>query len=61
MEKEIKEITTKTDRWIRIKKDNLEVTISSPNKEDKMNDMIDKADKLIEKHSNNKSYPNYTQ
>ena len=60
MDKEIKEITKTSDRWITIKKNNLQVTISSPWKSDTIETLIEKADELIEKHSETKQDPSYT-
>ena len=58
MDKEVKEITKTQDRWIKVKKKNIEVTISSPYPEDKMETIIKSVNKLIEKYEENK-HTNY--
>ena len=49
--REIKEITTKNERWCRITKENCEVIISSPYEKDKMEDIVKMVDDLTTKHS----------
>ena len=60
-EKEIKEITKQTDRWVRIKKKDVEITISTPFKEDDMDKIVDKADALASKHGAEIKKTNYIQ
>ena len=57
MEKEIKEITQTSDRWVCIKRGSTQITISSPHTEDSMDTIIDKADSLASKYFENKGNP----
>lgn len=60
-EREIKEITKVSDRWIRIKKRDVEVTISSPHREDKLDSLVEKANQIAKEHSTIKQSPSYTE
>jgi hypothetical protein len=55
-----KEINKTSDRWIRIKKNDIEVTISSPHEEDKLKDLVEKANEIVRENSFIKSSPIYT-
>lgn len=56
---EIKEITKVTDRWIKIKTNNIEVVISSPNQEDKLQSLVKSAIEIVKENKLNKSTPGY--
>ena len=51
--KEIKEITSQTDRSVKIRKADCEISIFSPHKEDSLDHMIEKATEIIKEHSKN--------